>query len=400
MSEQNFPDNTLYLMDNLAALRGMAGETVDLVATDPPFNTGVERNGRGGSYRDDWHWEDDPRATLQPVRREWLEEIGDRSRPLAAVIEAARLTQGKDSAAYLCFLGIRLLEMLRVLRPHGSIYLQCDHRASAGIRMAMDAVFGAKNFRSEIVWQRTNAHNGNVRYGTVTDSILYYAGAGAPWNPQYHERSEEEMAGYRVDALGRSYKTNDLTAPNLSRRFAWRGVRPPANRSWAHSEERLEELWEAGRITADREGRPLLRGMIQYLDEMPPGPPLQNLWTDVPRIGNTAGERTGAPDQKPVALYERIIEASSHPGDLVLDPFMGSGTTLIAAHRVGRRFLGMEIGEEAVDLAAGRLLAAGIDVDTQQAARRSILPELRARCRVLREAPEQGSDGEWRDESR
>ena len=386
MSEQNFPDNTLYVMDNLEALRGLNSGTVDLIASDPPFNTGTERAGRDGSYHDDWRWEKDPRAAGQPVLLEWLEEIRELRPALAAVIETTRLTGGENSAAHLCFLGIRLLEMRRVLRPHGSIYLQCDHRSSAGIRMAMDAVMGVGNFRSEIVWQRTNSHNGNVRYGNVTDSILYYAGGEATWNAQHHERSEEELGGCRVDALGRSYRTSDLTAPNQARTFRWRGVKPTKNRSWAYSKERLEELWEAGRIMTDREGRPRLRGLIQYLDEMPPGPPLQNLWTDIPRLGNTASERTGAPDQKPVPLYERIIQASSNPGDLVLDPFVGSGTTLIAAHQLGRRWLGMELRENAAQLACRRLLEAGIDVDERSAPRQSLVPELRARCEVRRDA--------------
>ena len=163
MSEQNFPDNTLYELDNLDVLRGMNSETVDLIATDPPFNTKRNRSGTAGFYVDNWKWGDTGRLPDQwkwnEVHPKWLEEIKDDSPALFQVIEAARECHDDGIAAFLCFLSVRLLEMHRVLKPTGSIYLHCDHTANAYIRMCMDAIFGHRNFRNEIVWCYTGPSN-------------------------------------------------------------------------------------------------------------------------------------------------------------------------------------------------------------------------------------------------
>lgn len=351
MAAQNFPDNAIYELDNLDVLRGMNSETADLIATDPPFNTKRNRAGTAGFYVDNWKWGDEGRLPDQwawnEVHPVWLEEIKDDNPALHDVIQAARSCHGEDIAAFLCFLSVRLLAMHRVLKPTGSLYLHCDHTANAYIRMALDAIFGAKNFRNEVVWKRTQAHSNSNKYGTVTDSIFYYVKGKPTWNRLYHERSEAELKEYRKDILGRLYKTNDLTAPSPapSRMFEWRGTNP--KNGWRYSLEKLEELWAQELIKKDPQGRPLKRGHIQYLDEMPPGPPLQNLWTDIEKIGNTAHERTGSPDQKPLALYERIILASSNPGDLVLDPFAGCATTIMAARKHGRRWVGIDRRKDA-----------------------------------------------------
>ena len=187
MGNQNFPDDTFYLLDNLQVLRGMNPETVDLVATDPPFNTGGRRAATAGAYQDRWHWAD----TSQPpdqwpdtaVDPSLLDEVIAANPALHQVIHATSLCQGQDTAAYLCFLGARLLEIHRILKPTGSLYLHCDQSANAGIRLALDSIFGPANFRNELVWRRAIAHNDTRRYGNITDTIYLYArSANATWN--------------------------------------------------------------------------------------------------------------------------------------------------------------------------------------------------------------------------
>ena len=181
---QNFPDNTIYELDNLDVLRGMNSETVDLIATDPPFNTKRNRAGSAGFYVDNWKWGDTGILPDQwkwnEVHPKWLEEIFDDNFPLYHVIDAARTCHGEDITAFLCFLSVRLLEMHRVLKSTGSIYLHCDHTANAYIRMCMDAIFGTKNFRNEIVFLRTvrgfkGSQHQPRRYNANTDFIMFYA---------------------------------------------------------------------------------------------------------------------------------------------------------------------------------------------------------------------------------
>ena len=359
MAEQNFPDNILYELDNLDVLRGMNSETVDLIATDPPFNTKRNRSGTAGFYVDNWKWGDTGTLPDQwawnEVHPVWLEQIQDDNPALHTVIEAARVSHGDDIAAFLCFLSVRLLEMHRVLKPTGSIYLHCDHAANAYIRMAMDAIFGngvngKPGFRNEITWKRQNSNNAvTSRYGNITDVILFYTKSEtATWNqPYYQQRSLMEMKRYKRDNNGRLYKTNDLTAPNPTpnRMFEWRGATP--KNGWRYSREKLEEMYSEGKILTAVNGKPRLDGHIQYLDEMPPGGKMQNIWDDIPRIANTSQERTGSPDQKPLALYERIVLASSNEGDLVLDPFAGCATTIMAARKHNRRWVGIDRRKDA-----------------------------------------------------
>ena len=351
--------NILYLADNLEAMRGMEGRSVDLIATDPPFNKGNTRTARKASYQDSFNWEDLPGCNGNPVPRAWMKEIQERNQALGQVARAAEASSGPEAGAYLCFLGVRLLEMRRLLRDSGSIYLQCDHAASAHIRMAMDSVFGHRNFRNEIVWKRTNAHNDGRKFGCITDSILYYALPGYTWNQERSPYSEEQMRRYAQEGEGRLYTGGTLASPRPypGRMFTWRGVMP--RNGWRYSLERLEELWEEGRILTRPDGRPRLDGLKIYLDETL-GKPIQNLWDDIPRVSNTGRERNGHPDQKPLALYRRIILASSNPGDLVLDPFSGSGTTLAAAQELGRRWTGIEPRREAVETTLQRLGGPGM----------------------------------------
>jgi site-specific DNA-methyltransferase (adenine-specific) len=224
----------------------------------------------------------------------------------------------------------------------------------------LDAVFGPENFRNEIVWERTTSHNMRTKsYVRANDVLLFYTrSANFTFNPQYTPYGPEQMSRYKRDEKGRPYKAENLTfsTANPSRQFEWRGAKPPANRSWGASKEQLEEWYQEGRILLRRDGVPRLDGLKVYLDDMK-GKPLGTNWSDIARVGNTAGERLGYPTQKPVALLERIISTSSDLGDIVLDPFCGCGTTIAAAEKLGRRWIGIDITYLSVSLIKSRLTA-------------------------------------------
>ena len=251
----------------------------------------------------------------------------------------------------------RLIWMKGILKPSGSIYLHCDPTCSHYIKVMLDSIFGPGSFRSEITWQRTDSHNTANRYGNIADTILFYASDKATWNGGFHtyesgdEFSPEQMERFRhVDPDGRRYRLDDLTAPRPdsdSGKFEWRGTMPGKNRGWGYRREQLEEWWCQGRIHTKRDGSPQLDGRKVYLDETD-GKALQNIWTDISRIPNTSKERLGYATQKPVALLERIIKASSNEGDVVLDPFCGCGTTIEGAYKLKRRWIGIDIAFYAI----------------------------------------------------
>ena len=360
MTERNFDNRTLFWGDNIDFLRAMNSETVDLIATDPPFNKGRDFHATpdslaaGARFQDRWKWDEEAHPQFTDALRD-----DPRNMDVWNVIQSARSSWGDDMGAFLCFMGVRMIEMRRVLKPTGSIYLHCDPTASHYLKALMDAVFGRENFRNEIVWKRQSSNNAATKkFGAIADYILFYAKSDdATWNQVYHKRSDIQMKRYRYDADGRLYKTENLTAPSPTprRMFEWRGATP--KNGWRHSLERLEELWAAGRIKTDKQGRPRLDGHIQYLDETADGQKAQSIWTDIQRIGNTAKERTGYPTQKPLALYERMIRASSNEGDLVLDPFAGCATTAVAAERLNRQWVAIDLWQETKDLIIHRLEA-------------------------------------------
>ncbi len=291
MVDQNFPDNILYEMDNLDVLRGMNSETVDLIATDPPFNTKRNRSGTAGFYVDNWRWGDTGILPDQwkwnEVHPVWLEEIKDENQVLFEVIEAAGACHGQDIAAFLCFLSVRLLEMRRVLKPTGSIYLHCDHTANSYIRMVMDAIFGHRNFRNEIVWFYKTGGTSKRWFSRKHDTILFYA------------KSREYAF---IPQKEKSYLAHKYGFSNIE-------------------------------INQDEQGFYTMVGM-------------RDVW-DIPALRGNQPENTGSPDQKPLAVYERIIMASSNPGDLVLDPFDGCATTIMAARKHGRRWVGIDRRKDA-----------------------------------------------------
>jgi DNA modification methylase len=363
MSATEQTSNRLYYGDNLDILRRyIADESVDLIYLDPPFNSSADYNvlfaEQDGSrsaaqikaFGDTWRW--DESAALA------FEEIVEQGGPVSQAMQAFRQLLGHSNVlAYLAMMAPRLVELHRVLKPTGSIYLHCDSTASHYLKILLDAIFGPRSYQNMIIWKRTSAHNDPKRYGRISDHILFYAKAGGTktFNRVAGEYSDEQLARYRYEDTRGRYRAENLTAPHFSptRTIEWRGTHPGGDRQWRFSEEELERLYAEGRIMLTQEGKPRKDGLKEYLDEAE-GPALQDIWTDI-GLGPTATERLGYPTQKPEALLERIINASSNPGDVVLDPFCGCGTAIAAAQKLGRQWIGIDITHLAISLMRTRL---------------------------------------------
>ena len=359
--------NTLYYGDNLEILRQhVAAESVDLVYLDPPFNSNAsynvlfrERSGEESpaqiqAFTDTWEWTQETERTYE------LDIIQNPAVPATVkdMISAFRQFIGRNAMmAYLVMMAPRLVEMHRVLSPTGSIYLHCDPTASHYLKLLMDAVFGSRLFKNEIVWPRTNAHHDARRYGRIHDSLLYYGKSlNATWNTvytPYTSRQTDAHYSHIEKESGRRFRLSDLSAqkPGGDVEYEWKGVAPPRGRYWAYSRDNMEEFERSGRLYYTRNGHPFLK---RYLDEMP-GNPAQDIWSDVPFIHGSSMELLGFKTQKPEALLERIIQASSNEGDVVLDPFCGCGTAVAAAQKLGRQWLGIDITHLAVALMKNRL---------------------------------------------
>ncbi len=304
MAAPNWQNRTLFHGDNLAFLRGMNSETVHLIATDPPFNKGRDFHATpdslasGAKFQDRWSWEED-------VEGEWIDQIRDDWPAVWEVVDAARSAWGDDMGAFLCFMGVRLIEMRRVLRPDGSIYLHCDHTAHAWLKCLMDAVFGNKQFRNEIAWCYTGPGSPKMRqFNRKHDTLLWYA-KGSSWT------FNRDIVRIPHKRLGTNKKGAAIAAP----------------------------------LTAAERDAYLLKGKVP-----------ETWWPDFSPVGRIASERTGYPTQKPLALYERIIKASSSEGDIVLDPFAGCATTPIAAERLQRQWVAVDIWDGALDVVEQRML--------------------------------------------
>jgi len=355
---------TLYFGDNLNILREhIKDESVDLIYLDPPFNSkraynllfktpeGHVSDAQITAFEDTWHWGDQ-------AEREFAELLHQPNTNVAETIQALRRFLGEnDVMAYLTMMANRLVELRRVLKPTGSLYLHCDPTASHYLKLVMDAIFGGKNFRNEIIWKRTDA-KGNVqkKYGWIHDRLLFYTKTDDwVWNQPYAPYDNEYIEQFynKVDKNGKRYQATDLTAP-MSRAskgqiYSWKGYTPPASRCFVYNKERMAELEKAGKIEYTKKGCPRL---IRYLDEMK-GNKCPDIWADI-KIAQKA-ERLPYPTQKPLALLERIIKASSNPGNLVLDPFCGCGTAVHAAQKLGRNWIGIDITHLAISLIEKRL---------------------------------------------
>ena len=368
MTEPNWKDRTLFHGDNLDFLRAMNSESVDLIATDPPFNKGRDFHATpdslasGAKFQDRWSWEQD-------VHQEWVDQITDDHPHLMEAIESARYAHSDGMGAFMCFMAVRLLAMRRVLKDTGSIYLHCDPTASHYLKAIMDAIFGWQNFRNEIIWKRSANPKGSQhkmgRFSPFTDTILYYGRSEAtkidldairiPLTPKELAKKypyEDEQGRYADGPILRSQGMG--ARPNLVYRY--KGFTPgPAG--WRVKRDTLEEIDKKGNLAWTRTGG--VRRKLRPSD-IEKGRPIGSLWDDIPPINSQAQERTGYPTQKPLVLYERIIKASSNEGDMVLDPFCGCATTLVAAGRLKRQWVGIDIWDEAHDTVILRLQKEGL----------------------------------------
>jgi len=264
--------------------------------------------------------------------------------------------------AYLVMMTARLVELRRVLKPTGSLYLHCDPSASHYLKIVLDAVFKPESFQSEIIWKRYGAHNDSKGYGAVHDIILFYAKSQKPtFNKQFQQYDEEYVKRrFRFeDPDGRRWSEQNLASPsvrpNLTYEFtASNGItyKPPPN-GWKYTFDRMQQIDTEGRLHFPKRTNGRLR-LKNYYDEML-GVPVQDVWTDIPLVGGTSPERLGYPTQKPLALLERIIATSSNPGDVILDPFCGCGTAVAAAQKLGRRWRGIDITHLSIALLKYRM---------------------------------------------
>jgi DNA modification methylase len=319
----------IYCGDNLEQLKKLPDACVDLIYIDPPFNS--NRN-----YEVFWGETKEKRA------------FADRH---------------ASTQAYIEFMRPRCVELHRVLKPTGSFYYHCDWHASHYVKVMLDQIFGENNFQNEIVWKRANAHNDPKKYGNIHDTIFFYTGQpkGYNWNVQYTPYTQDYLdAEWNKLPSGRYYKAENMLDPqNKMAEFDFMGTRA----RWRTNYDGMLELWNAqqtevpkshGRIKLGKNGKPTKRCRIIFLDEMP-GVPLQSWWDDINSLRGGSLERLGYPTQKPLALLERIINASSNPNDIVLDAFCGCGTALVAAETLGRQWIGIDISPTACRVMAKRL---------------------------------------------
>ena len=353
-------------------MRKFPDDCIDLIATDPPFNSKRDyfvpyRDERGQepdtlirAFTDTWTWGEAAEEAYGELIVEVGGQIGDTVQGMRQFLNETPMM------AYLVMMAIRIVEMNRILKPTGSFYLHCDSASSHYLKIVLDAVFGASNFRNEIVWQRTSAHNDGNRFGRVHDIILSYSKSSQPlWNPVYTEhdpeyvkkfyRHEDERGRYQVDNLtgagttqgesGQSWRGVDPTAVSrhwaIPHRNSWpEGVEPPENYESLSVHEKLDVLDANGLIYWPPTGR--VPRFKRYLSTSK-GRRVHDVITDINPLSGQSKERTGYPTQKPIELYKRIVAASSNEGDLILDPFCGCGTTLMASEALNRHWIGIDL---------------------------------------------------------
>ncbi|MEW6233962.1 MAG: DNA methyltransferase [Candidatus Omnitrophota bacterium] len=359
-------ENLLYYGDNLDVMRRyLPDESVDLIYLDPPFKSNQEYNvlfaEKNGSqshsqikaFSDTWHWD----QIAAQAYFETVEQGGLLSETLQAFY---KILGCNDMMAYLAMMAPRLAELRRILKPTGSIYLHCDPTAGHYLKLLLDSVFSKTNFRTEIIWKRSSAHSdakqGRKQHGRIHDKIFFYTKSEEwLWNQIYTPYKKEYIDSfYRhiEPETGRRYRLGDLTGPGGKRKgnpkYEFLGI----TKYWRYSQKNMGKLLQEGRIVQSHPGA--VPAYKRYLDEMP-GIPLQDIWTDIPPISSQAKEHLGYPTQKPEALLQRIIQASSNEGDVVFDPFCGCGTTIAAAQRLNRQWIGIDITYLAITLIKSRL---------------------------------------------
>jgi len=321
----NVQNRTIFSNDNLPILRGLDTDTIDLIYLDPPFNSNrnyaapIGSEAAGAAFKDTW--------TLSDVDNAWHGEIAERAPALYQAIHAAELTHGKGMKSYLIMMAVRLLEMKRVLKNTGSIYLHCAPTASHYLKLLMDSVFGKENFRNEIVWNYEKWTNAARYFQRNHDIVLMYSvNDKYTFNKQYGELTERQRQLIRT-----GYNTGSSSGKKIVRIY---------NRKNPNVQTKLPIWTEEGRAIYDV--------------SLPKGKALNDVWK-IAALNGQAKERLGYPTQKPIQLLERIIKASSNQGGVVLDPFCGCATTCVAAERLQRHWIGIDISPKAVDLVRVRL---------------------------------------------
>lgn len=365
--------NTLYYGDNLEILRKyIKDESVDLIYLDPPFNsqrayniifpdkTGKLSRAQIQAFEDTWFWGEESQQAFDDIMR------GSYSLELKDMMKAFKEFMGPSNLmAYLTMMAVRLVEMHRVLKMTGSLYLHCDPTASHYLKVLLDQVFGVEHFRNEVIWKRQSAHSdATTKFSDVADIILFYAKTkNALFLPQFagHDPAYVEKFYRFDDEDGRGrYRLGDMASPNPrpNMMYEWLGFPCPA-KGWRYQRETMQRLHDEGRIyyprlpdgTFDTTKRPALK---RYLAEQE-GSIVTNVWMDITSLHSSDAERIGYPTQKPVALLERIIRASSNVGDVIMDPFCGCGTAIAAAEKLGRRWIGIDVTHLAISLIKKRV---------------------------------------------
>ena len=379
MAEPNWANETMWTGDNLPIMRGMNSESVDLIYLDPPFNSKanyaapVGSKAAGAEFKDTW--------TLRDIDVAWLDLIELKHPKVNRVIQAAMTDSDKS---YLIYMAARLIEMHRILKPTGSIYLHCDPTMSHYLKLLMDAVFERQNFRNEIAWKRTSSHNSANRWGPIHDVLLFYTAEDKyTWNRMLQPLELEYVDRfYRYqDDRGR-YRLSDLTGSGIrdgETGRPWRDIDPTSRgRHWAVTSgrnlpewaslpsgysdkpvhERLDILDQQGLIYWPQKvaGIPAFK---RYLSDRS-GSPVQDMILDIKPLSSASKEYVNYPTQKPVALLDRIIMASSNEGDVVLDPFCGCATACVAAHERERKWTGIDVSAKAYDLVKQRITERGV----------------------------------------
>ncbi len=377
--------NTIYYGDNLDILRNreyFPNDFVDLIYLDPPFNSnrdynvlfkaesGADSEAQITAFEDTWHWSEASLST-------YFDLVGDAPAMVATAIKALMDLIGHNQMmAYLVMMAARLVELERVLKPTGSLYLHCDPTASHYLKILLDAIFGTENFRNHITWKRTGAHSGAKKWGPISDNILFYTKSNDyQWTRVYENYDDKYVKKYyRYEDERGPYQLVSLTGAGKSQGDSgkpWRGVDPTdSGRHWATPtaslenaypdldlseltvQEKLDLLDEAGLVAWPEKGK--VPRHKRYLDEGE-GVVIQDIISDIRPLGAHAKEKLSYPTQKPEALLERIILASSNEGDLVFDPFCGCGTTIAAAHKLNRRWIGIDITHLSIALQKYRL---------------------------------------------
>ena len=376
---RNFANRTMWTGDNLAVLRGLNSDSVDLVYADPPFNSNrnyeatAGTEAAGAAFKDTW--------TPADVDAAWHGEVAEHEPKACAAIDNAGIVHGPAMKSYLVMMAVRLIELRRVLKPTGSLYLHCDDSANAYLRMLCDAIFGMTSFRNSVVWKRSR-HSVGRRFGRTHDTLLAYGESGATWNDVLVPYSSDQIAQsyYIRDKRGR-YRQAPLTGAGARKSgqsaLAWRGRDPTkSGRHWAPPRTGAYADWIEKNIIPDYRAirsvharldamhehdlihwprrRSAWPSLKRYVDAVR-GRRVDDVFDDIPAVSGRGTEKVGYPTQKPLALLDRIINASSNPGDVVLDPFCGCATACVSAESLGRAWIGIDLLPIAAELVESRL---------------------------------------------